>query len=52
MGLDGPVTEADLDRLEAFYVGRRERCRLAVLIHGCVWAVGQLAGSARTSCTR
>ena len=30
MGLHGPVTEADLDRLEAFYFGRREPCRVFV----------------------
>jgi GNAT superfamily N-acetyltransferase len=30
MGLHGPVTEADLDRLEAFYFGRGEPCRVFV----------------------
>jgi GNAT superfamily N-acetyltransferase len=30
MGLHGPVTEADLDRLEAFYFSRREPCRVFV----------------------
>jgi GNAT superfamily N-acetyltransferase len=30
IGLNGPVTEADLDRLEAFYFGRREPCRVFV----------------------
>jgi GNAT superfamily N-acetyltransferase len=30
MGLHGPVTEDDLDRLEAFYFGRREPCRVFV----------------------
>jgi hypothetical protein len=30
MGLHGPVIEADLDRLEAFYFGRREPCRVFV----------------------
>ena len=30
MGLHGPVTEVDLDRLEAFYFGRREPCRVFV----------------------
>jgi GNAT superfamily N-acetyltransferase len=30
MGLHGPVTEADFDRLEAFYFNRREPCRVFV----------------------
>ena len=30
MGLHGPVSEADLDRLEAFYFGRGEPCRVFV----------------------
>jgi GNAT superfamily N-acetyltransferase len=30
IGLHGPVTEADIDRLEAFYFGRREPCRVFV----------------------
>jgi GNAT superfamily N-acetyltransferase len=30
MGLHGPVTDADLDRLEAFYFSRREPCRVFV----------------------
>jgi hypothetical protein len=30
IALHGPVTEADLDRLEAFYFGRREPCRVFV----------------------
>jgi hypothetical protein len=30
MGLRGPVTEADLDRLETFYFSRREPCRVFV----------------------
>jgi GNAT superfamily N-acetyltransferase len=30
MGLHGPVNAADLDRLEAFYFGRREPCRVFV----------------------
>jgi GNAT superfamily N-acetyltransferase len=30
MGLHGPVTEADLDRLEAFYFARGEPCRVFV----------------------
>jgi hypothetical protein len=30
MGLHGPVTEDDLDRLEAFYFGGREPCRVFV----------------------
>jgi hypothetical protein len=30
MGLHGPVTEVVLDRLEAFYFGRREPCRVFV----------------------
>jgi GNAT superfamily N-acetyltransferase len=30
MGLHGPVTDADLDRLEAFYFKRREPCRVFV----------------------
>jgi hypothetical protein len=30
MGLHGPVTDTDLDRLEAFYFGRREPCRVFV----------------------
>jgi GNAT superfamily N-acetyltransferase len=30
MGLHGPVTEADLDRLEAFYFARREPCRVFI----------------------
>lgn len=30
MGLYGPVTEADLDRLETFYFSRREPCRVFI----------------------
>lgn len=38
MGLHGPVGEEDLDRLESFYFGRREPCRVFV----CPMADGSL----------